>query len=93
MFPDEAELDREPEHACQRFHECRRRLQRRLPVGLQEVCEDGIGMERYMPEDVMEDVGFGQVLEGLPGTDDDRGRELPATEAGEEGDRLQVPRR
>ena len=60
FLPDQAELDGEPEEARE---PSRIRLVRsgegRPAVGLEEVGEHGIGVERHMPEDVVEDVGLG----------------------------------
>lgn len=59
--------------------------QRGLAVGLEEVGEDRVGVQRDVAEDVVEDVRLGEVVHHLARTDQDGGGELAPGEAGEEG--------
>ena len=51
-----------------------------LAEALEETGEDRMRMERDVPEDVMEDVGLGDVIERVAGADRHRGGEAAARE-------------
>jgi len=93
VLVDQAELDGEPEQPG----EARRvvlvvGVERRLPVGLQEVGEDRVGVQRHMTEHIVDDVRLGQVVHARPRSHRDRGRELALREEREETLRRQIAR-
>src|SRR5688500_3491619 len=82
ILADQAELHGEPEqprHASRVFLVLRRR--RDLPVMLQEISEDRVGVERNVTEHVVENVRLGKVIELLPLPDRYGRRKLSEREA------------
>ena len=85
VLANQAELDGEPEESGQPRHVLFvGGRQRRLPVGLEEVGEDRVGVKWHMAEDVVEDVRLGEIFDGLLRSDHDRGGKLASGEAREE---------
>jgi hypothetical protein len=65
------------------------RLRRSLPESLEEIGEDRMCVQRHVPEDVVENIGLGDVVERMARPDRHRGREATPRQRLEEQLRLE----
>ena len=77
VFPNETKLHGEPEqprHSRDVFLVLGSCCD--LTIVLKKIGEDWIGVERHMPEHIMEDVGLGEIIELLAFSNRDGGRKF-----------------
>ena len=80
ILEGQSELDGEPEEPCECLGVLFAGIGCSLAEALQEVRKDRMRMQGHVAEDIVEDVGFGNVVERFGGANRDGGGKAPFRE-------------